>query len=317
MSTTARKAIILLFIMAMAVPTFLLAQQQLRVTFLVIDTKTKKPVEGVKIVTYEPDRPNTKWDAVSDAKGKAVITGMSPGVITIEATREGYINFRGPIRLRTGQPRLDVTIEIQPIIRQAGQVTGAIRERFNEGLNLFKEQKYEQAAAIFEEIVEKYPDLNQVNINLGTVYFQMEKYDKAITYLQKALEQDPDNADVRSRIADCYLRMNKTEEAFKLYKEIADKNPEDKYAVGKTANLAQNMDDYDTAIVYYRKLLALDETDPWAHLYLGTLLYLKDQLNEAVTILEKYVELDPENKTGALDNAKIMIKDIKDRLKKQ
>lgn len=316
MSTTARKAIIMLFIMAMAAP-ILSAQQQLRVTFLVIDSQSKQPVEGVKIVTYEPDRPNTRWDAVSNAEGKAVITGMSPGRITIEATREGYINFRGPIRLRTGQPRLDITIEIAPIIRQAGQVTPEIRDRFNEGLRLFNEQKYADAATIFQEIVDKYPDLNQVNINLGTVYFQMEEYDKAIIYLKKALEKDPDNSDVRSRIADCYLRMNKTEEAFQLYKEIADKNPEDQYAIGKTANLAQNMDDYDTAIVYYRKLLALDDTDPWSHLYLGTLLYLKDQLEEAVTVLEKYVELDPENKTGALDNAKIMIQDIKERLAKQ
>lgn len=316
MSKTARTAIILLFVMAMAA-SILQAQQQLRVTFKVIDSVTKKPVEGVKLVTYEPDRPNTRWDATSDAEGKAIITGMSPGRITIEATREGYINFRGPIRLRTGQPRLDITLEIAPIIRQSGEITPKIRDRFNEGMKLFQEQKFEEAAAIFQAIVDEYPDLNQVNVNLGTVYFQMDEFEKAIEYLNKALENDPDNADIRSRIADCYLRMNRTEDAFLLFKEVADKNPEDKYAIGKTANLAQNMDDYDTAIVYYRKLLALDDTDPWSHLYLGTLLYLKDQLEEAVTVLEKYVELDPDNQTGALDNAKIMLQDIKDRLEKQ
>lgn len=65
----------------------------------------------------------------------------------------------------------------------------------------YQQKNYVEAAAIFEEYVEKtelsHNDLSDAYYNLGNCYFRMKNYGKAIVNYQRSLRIDPSNKDAQ------------------------------------------------------------------------------------------------------------------------
>lgn len=312
MGKTLKIALIAVFILSL-MASAAMAQGQLRAKFKIIDAKTKEVVVGVKALAFSPQRPNNKWTKTSDNKGEFVLIGIEPGRIVVELTHERYQNARIQRRMRTGVPYMDFVVELQPIIRQAGQVTKEIQAKYMEGLSLYEEKKVDEALAVFLKLLEDYPDITPLNVSVAKCFSDKGEHQKAIDYLNIALESEPQNDALMLNVAESYRAMQEDEKANEWYKKIIEINPQQVYALEMLAMAAYVNSKYDEAVGYYLKVLEVDANNALAHFYLGANYYGLSKWEEAISHFEKYIELETGNEQN-VNFAKETIAEIKKRL---
>jgi tetratricopeptide (TPR) repeat protein len=287
------------------------AQAIRRVSGKVTDTQSREPIEGVKVTAFMANQPNTVFDATTDKNGKYIITGLTPGQAVFRFEKEGYEPFQTSTRLSSTADRITFNAELVKIKREEGTANTEISEKYNLGVQLFKEGKLDEALGIFEQLLKDYPDLNEVHINIGIILQSKKDYEGALNHFNIALAANPKNETILIYIAEVYLAQQNFEEALKWYIKAAEVKPDFYYVINQIADVARFLEKYDLAEEYYRKSIALDSTQPMPYLYLGTILNLRDDYAESIDQLIKYIEVDPNG--PAVPNAKAMIDNMSEK----
>ncbi|MDR1145417.1 MAG: tetratricopeptide repeat protein [Verrucomicrobiales bacterium] len=126
--------------------------------------------------------------------------------------------------------------------------------------DFFIQQKFDEAAAQYQNILNKYPQSLYALSNLGVVRFQQQKYDEAEQYLRQATGQASDDAFAHSMLG---ITL---------------------YQAGK----------YDEAVQVLTRAVALAPNDPKTHNYLGISASQKGWQEAAEQECRKAIELDPQ-----------------------
>jgi Flp pilus assembly protein TadD len=134
-----------------------------------------------------------------------------------------------------------------------------MRDTAQEAADLFKNQQYDQAAAKYQNIIDKYPESLYAWSNLGVVRFQQGKFEDALKALQQAVKLSPTDAFSYSNLGIVYYQ------------------------------LAQ----YENAIDALNKAEALDPNDAKTHNYLGCAESQKGWQEVAEKEFRKAIEIDP------------------------
>jgi Flp pilus assembly protein TadD len=133
-----------------------------------------------------------------------------------------------------------------------------MRETAQEAADLFKNQKYDESAAKYQSIIDKYPESLYAWSNLGVVRFQQGKFDDALKALQQAVKLSPTDAFSYSNLGIVYYQLNQ----------------------------------YENAIEALNAAKALDPTDAKTHNYLGCACSQKGWSEVAEKEFRKAIELD-------------------------
>jgi Flp pilus assembly protein TadD len=134
-----------------------------------------------------------------------------------------------------------------------------MRETAQEAADLFKNQKYDESAAKYQSIIDKYPESLYAWSNLGVVRFQQGKFDEALKALQQAVKLSPTDAFSYSNLGIVYYQLNQ----------------------------------FENAIDALNAAKALDPNDPKTHNYLGCACSQKGWSEVAEKEFRKAIELDP------------------------
>jgi tetratricopeptide (TPR) repeat protein len=134
-----------------------------------------------------------------------------------------------------------------------------MRETAQDAADLFKNQKYDESAAKYQSIIEKYPESLYAWSNLGVVRFQQGKYDDALKALQQAVKLSPTDAFSYSNLGIVYYQLNQ----------------------------------YENAIDALNSAKALDPNDAKTHNYLGCAESQKGWQEVAEREFRKAIEIDP------------------------
>ena len=89
-----------------------------------------------------------------------------------------------------------------------------------QGLELYREKKYDEALQKFQAAVTLRPGDPVILNNLGFLYYSVGRYDEAVTNLQKTLALDPKRKEAHENLADAYLKMGRRPEAKKEYEQF-------------------------------------------------------------------------------------------------
>jgi len=81
----------------------------------------------------------------------------------------------------------------------------AVKEQMYDGAVLFNSQKYTEAIAVFEKVLEKDPENANATYNIAISYIQLKDEDKALIYLNKTVEFNPYNDDAWYNLAIIYF----------------------------------------------------------------------------------------------------------------
>jgi arylsulfatase A-like enzyme len=105
---------------------------------------------------------------------------------------------------------------------------------------LMLEEKYEEAVALINQIIEEDPDVIDAYFTLGNLYFKKREFDKALNSFLQVLDKRPGDAFTIINISNSYMGMGEIEEADKFVMSVIDSIPPDSqlyYVLGNIKNL--------------------------------------------------------------------------------
>jgi len=127
-------------------------------------------------------------------------------------------------------------------------IAQSTRGLINDGVDLYKEQKFADAEVNFKKGVEKNPESFEAKFNLGDAYYKQQRYDEAMKSFQSAFvnaRSDEEKAKIYHNIGNSLLKAQKIKESIGAYKEALKLNPNDqetKYNLSYALNMLNNPD---------------------------------------------------------------------------
>lgn len=168
--------------------------------------------------------------------------------------------------------------------------------------------KFQEAEAVYKNLLKEYPANFDVLNLLGVLYFQAKKYDESILYITEAIKIKPSVISYNN-LAQIYAIINDIDKAIWAYQKAIELNPDNAETYNKLGLIFRGENRVNEAIICYKKALAINPDFLNAVFNLANALRLNKNLDEAINYYYKALELKPDfegvyNNLGAVFNEK-------------
>jgi tetratricopeptide (TPR) repeat protein len=277
-----------------------------RINGVVVDEEGN-PIENVVIVAQSLKNKETKLKGTSDAEGNWAIGGLGTGYWRITANKSGYSSSF--VELDVSQVRRNPPITFT-LKKARGAAVFLVNEEariaLDQGNQLMQEKKYDEAIAIFQQLIDTYPTAYQVRLNLGECFMKKDEMDKAEEQFNKVLEtikaefneykKDPySSSKALSALAQVSLKKNDLKSAQNYFTQALEISPANEVLAYNVGEIYFANQEIDTAISYFQKAVEIKKDWSPPYLKLGYAYLNKGDNEKALEYLQKFLELDPES----------------------
>jgi len=289
-----------------------------RIGGVVVDTEDK-PIEGAKVMIVFSQDENLKHETTTNKKGEWAFLGLGTGNWNMTASVKGFLPVSKPLYVSQLSVNPKVTIRLQKTTTGGG---GVIQDEtsfvFLETANqLFKEKKYDEAIASYQQFMEKNPAAYQVTLSIAECYREKGEIEKAMDLYNKIIEQAKTDqamgkemtAKAQAGIGNCYVKQNKLQDAQNFFKQSVDNSPNDEILAYNVGEIYFQNQKFDDALRYFDLAVQIKPDWPDPYLKLGYCYLNKLDNANAIAKLEKFLSLEPEGERAAI--AKNIISAIK------
>ncbi len=263
-----------------------------------VKSKDGKPIEGAHVILIFSED-GTKFELVTDKKGKWRKVNLKPGAWTIGSLADGYELEHLNVELSALKKNPLIEVELNPLLKSP-----LIR-----GDSLYAEKKYNEALIEYQRVLTEHPDLFQLYDKIGLCYYRLNDYDNALEYFIKMLEKEPQSQDTLINLSAIYFEQGNLEEGMKYFQRLDEKTLNDPSLFYNIGVLLFDSNQIEMAIEYLSKSLAIDPSYVDAHYQMGLANLNKGDMEKAKESFEKVVELAPDSEKAAL--AKNLLAHIK------
>jgi len=239
---------------------------------------------------------------------------------------------RGFRRFASVAVLLSAALIVVPGLSGCDQISA--RRHIQKGTGLYEDEKFEEAAAEFEEGLKIEPGLAVGHYNAGLTYYKLFRpgvdtdenkgyADKAVEHFQEWMKANPTDTDTAEMISEIWVNNKEYEKALAYWQGEHDAHPKDPNPIKQLASINFKAGRFDETVKWY---ISEAEAEPkkedqvLAYLSVGRLAFLKlgdttktlgeDRIHIAdlgIAALQKAADLDPksieaENMQGALYN---------------
>lgn len=233
----------------------------------------------------------------TNEKGWFLAAWVKGGSWHVDVEAEGYLPRKSSYEVSEiiPNPPMEIILKKTEKTVVKEDMVETVKTLLKEGNELFEQKKHEEALAIFKEIVEKVPELYQINLNIGNCYYEMGDYDSVIPYYKAVLEKEPENKDALISLGNVYLEKGELEKGMELFNKLSDEDAASPITLYNIAALLFNKGELETAVRYYEQALSLDQNMADAY-YQSGLCYLNlNKKEKAKESFLRYLELEPDS----------------------
>jgi thioredoxin-like negative regulator of GroEL len=274
----------------------------------VVKDEGGKPVEGVQVKAVKSGE-RDELTATTNKKGEWAINGIAGGTWNVDFSKDGYDTRKVtvPVDEYTHLPPMNVAIK-----KAVAKVdpNAEIRAELEKAAPLLEAGKYAEARAIYESVLQKYPDVWQVEPLIARTYAGEKKPDEAVTHLQTALQHDPDNLEVKLLLASVLSQQGKTAEAQKYMDGIDMAKVKDPAVFLNQGIDLINQGKAADALPIFDKIVTAFPTDPDGFYYRARCELALGKFPEAKADLQKFVGM-PGADASEVDQAKAILAQLK------
>ncbi len=159
---------------------------------------------------------------------------------------------------------------------------------------LMLEEKYDEAVALIQGIIDEDPEVIDAYFTLGNLYFKQRDFQNSLDSFFQALERRPNDAFIVINLINSYLGLGDLEEAERFALGIIDTVPPDSQLFLSIGNIMMLQDKYEEAVVYYEKGRELNPNSASAYSALGGVYVKLGRLDEAEDYLLIADETNPQ-----------------------
>jgi tetratricopeptide (TPR) repeat protein len=247
--------VLLFLLLALANPLLLAQDSRFRGT---VKDDEGKPIPKAQITLTLIDR-NYSVQFETDAKGKFYRRGIEPGDYLLKVEVPGFQPFQQQIYIQVGQEyKMDIVMPKTATEQQVKNLEA--KKLFEEGVQLYQQEKHEEAIAAFAEVIALVPDFAEGYYNLGMAYLRKGDSDAAVAQMKKAVELKPDFLEAHLNLGMVYFTRSEDELALDALLKARD----------------------------------LDPSLPQTYCQLGLVYTRRGELDKTVENFEKFIELAPQ-----------------------
>jgi predicted negative regulator of RcsB-dependent stress response len=276
-----------------------------RITGTVAD-EAGQPLVGARI-TVQIVGGTTKIEGVSDKKGRFAVAGMGTGRWRVTATLQGYVDAFVEMTVSQVRPNPPVGLTLKrtggPAGFQADPESLAVIDRANA---LEAEGRVDEAVALFEGFLAKYPGVYQVRANLGGARLKKGDLDGAEADFKSVLDQSGGDAGAPAQdkataaralngLGEVALKRQDLEAAVGRFSEALALSPEDEGAAYNVGEILFSNQKTDEAIRYFELAVKIRKDWPKPYHKLGFVYLNKGDYAKALENFKTFVALDPGN----------------------
>ncbi|MCJ7644641.1 MAG: tetratricopeptide repeat protein [Candidatus Aminicenantes bacterium] len=250
------------------------------------------PLQGVLVKLFSV-KGQSGFETTTNAEGEWKAPYIRGGTWNIDFEKEGYLPKKLAAEFKEFDRNPPVEVKLARI--EGFVILEALMEGVDRGNRLFDEQKYEEAARVFEDLTAKDPNAYILHKNIGNCYFQLQNYELAEQHYLKVLDKEPDNAEIMMLVGNTYSNRKDQVKALEWYGRIDIQKITDPTALFNIATFFFSQSSFEEALKYCRRAVEIqpDSTDA---LYLKGLISLNLGNNQdAIAAFEHYLELAPDS----------------------
>ena len=149
------------------------------------------------------------------------------------------------------------------------------------------------------ELMQKAISLNPTHAgwynNLGNVLLASERIEDAVAAYEKAVALDPGHAAAYNNLGIIYSVQQRFEDSARAYERAIELDPSNAETYGNFGNLYSAKGEIRQAILFYSKSLTLREHDPYARMSIAKAHAALGELEAAAAIYREWLEEEPDN----------------------
>ncbi len=292
-----KRTIILLFL-AVFLLSSLWPQVQGKIEGIVTDNEGK-PLEGVTVTIISLKVTSLKFELKSDKNGKFTQVGIWPGYYQVNLKKSGYLSVSREAKVGIAETST-LEIKMEKAQETMEQSLSKADSLFLKGYKLYEENKYQEAAAAYQEAIKINSTQWGYHFNLGLTYKKLNRREDTLAAFQKAAELNPESFSINRELGEVLAKAGNFEQAMKYYKKATELSPDDPDAFYNLGVCLLNLDESEEALRAFLKVVELKPDYADAYYQLGTLSINQNKKEEAVKYLEKFLALAPEHEKAGL-----------------
>jgi tetratricopeptide (TPR) repeat protein len=169
---------------------------------------------------------------------------------------------------------------------------------------------WKDSITIWDDVINKYPDLKDAFCNRGSAYGELGQWDKAIVDYSRMIEIDPKDRDGYYSRGVAYANLGQWEKAISNYTHAIEIDPKYPVAYYNQGIAFYNLRQIDEAIANYSRAIEIDPNYALAYTNRGVAFATQGQWEKAITDFSKAIEIDPNN-NNAYTNREIAYRQLK------
>lgn len=233
----------------------------------------------------------------SDEKGKFLAAWIKGGRWNVDVEAEGYLPRKlfYEVSEIIQNPPMEIVIKKTEKTVVKEELVEAVKALLNEGNELFEQKKYKEALPKFKEILEKVPELYQINLNIGNCYYEMADYDSALPFYQAFLEKEPENKEAILSLGNIYLERGELDKGMDMLNKLSDEDVTSPLTLYNIGTLLFGKGKPEAAARYFERAVSADQNMADAYYQLGMCYLNLDIKEKAKENFLKYLELEPDS----------------------
>ncbi|MBI1875055.1 MAG: tetratricopeptide repeat protein [Acidobacteria bacterium] len=249
------------------------------------------PIEGVTVKVYQPEAKGGT-EVKTNKRGEWVIGGIARGGWQVDFLKNGYEPRQITVEVDELNSNPPIALSLKKVAPQADPNV-ELRDDLERAAGLMNQKKYAEARAVYQTLLEKYPQAHQLHPLIARTYYGENQFEKSIEHLRIALEKDPDNVEVRLLLGNILVERGNAEEGKQLLATIDDSKVKDPTTFLNVGIVLLNQNKPAEAQTYFEKTIKLFPTYPDAYYYRALAHLQTGNTDAAKADLRKFLEMAP------------------------
>ena len=263
----------------------------------VIKDKKGNLLEGAKVTVASLQYAAVRYSLKTNAKGEFIQIGLQPDYYQVKAEKDGFLPAFTEKHVGVMEI-VQVDLELEEGKYFIGESPGD--KDFKLGNDLFKAEKYEEAAEAYKAAIDKEPGEPVYHSNLGSSYVKLGRSEEALAAFRQMMELQPESYSANKNIGEILGAMKKYEEALPYFRKASELSAADPDAFYNLGACLINLQDFENAAAAFAKTKDLKPDHALAYYQLGMICVNQNKKPEAIRNLEKFVELSPDDPNAAV-----------------
>jgi len=157
-----------------------------------------------------------------------------------------------------------------------------------------RHRQYDRAAELFQQALQRDPDLADAHRGLGTVFFHQQQYDRAVDHFTRWMHIRPLEAAPYINLGAVYTRMGEYQKAADILQRAIQRDSKSFEAYYNLGLAYRKLGQLGMAMNAYREALRINPDVPDAHQNLANVLVKMGNPRKAIEHYERALELAPD-----------------------